>query len=183
MPKYSEEDVERGKGCLHWLTVGCLSMIAIPFVLLAGVSLTIGIFEGIGFNKPTPSASLKSTITNSPSVSTSTPSSSPLKDTNSSITYYLAVNADVPAPENPVPVADYETMQALVSAAESKDEAKYNSLLQSPSVSLVYGGGIVFIQDRKDGLVKVEIMGKSVNGDISGQTRWTSDRFIQSREF
>ena len=74
-------------------------------------------------------------------------------------------------------------MQALVSAAESKDEAKYNSLLQSPSVSLVYGGGIVFIQDRKDGLVKVEIMGKSVNGDISGQTRWTSDRFIQSREF
>ena len=48
-------------------------MIAIPFVLLAGVSLTIGIFEGIGFNKPTPSVSLKSTITNSPSDSPSTP--------------------------------------------------------------------------------------------------------------
>jgi hypothetical protein len=58
MPKYSEEDVERGKGCLHWLTVGCLSMIAIPFLLLAGLSLTIGIFEGIGFNKPTPSTSV-----------------------------------------------------------------------------------------------------------------------------
>lgn len=164
---------KKGNGCLKFAGFGCLGMIAFLISVLVGTIIFL----------PPQTKPLESTITYDPSVSTSTPSSSPLKDTNSSTTYYLAVNADVPAPENPVPVADYETMQALVSAAESKDEAKYNSLLQSPSVSLVYGGGIVFIQDRKDGLVKVEIMGKSVNGDISGQTRWTSDRFIQSREF
>lgn len=105
------------------------------------------------------------------------PTSSP------SVTYYLAVNDDVPAPENPIPVADYETMKALIEAAESNNQAKYNSLLNSPSVLLVYGGGIVYILDKKVGLVQVEVMGKSVHGDISGQTRWTSEKFVQFREF
>jgi hypothetical protein len=112
------------------------------------------------------------------------PSDSPNKlDSNPSVTYYLAINSDIPAPENPIPVADYQTMQALVEAAENGNQEKYTSLLNSSSVSLVYGGGIVFILDKKDGLVQVEVMGKSVNGDISGQTRWTSEKFIQFREF
>lgn len=171
--KYSDEDIKKGKGCFYWFSVGCLSIIAIPVVLFALLATFILISETINPTKSTSSIS----------VATPTPVPPSTQPPDTSITYYLAVNSSIPAPEDPVPVADYETMQALVRAAESKDQEKYSSLLQSPSVSLVYGGGIVSIQDRKDGLVKVEIMGKSVNGDISGQTRWVSEKFIQSRQF
>ncbi|MBE9175061.1 zinc ribbon domain-containing protein [Synechocystis salina LEGE 06155] len=143
----------------------------------------LAIFLGIGFP-----AMIGALFGNQTETETSYTEEPELTESNAStsspsVTYYLAINADVPAPENPIPVADYETMKTLIEAAERNNQAQYNSLLNSPSVSLVYGGGIVYIIDKKDGLVQVEIMGKSVHGDISGQTRWTSEKFVQFREF
>lgn len=98
--------------------------------------------------------------------------------------YYLAVNSDTPVPKDPVPVADQSTMQLLVAAAQDKNREKYNSIAESSNVILVPGGAIVDITSTVDNLVQVRLHGRDMNGnDLSGQTGWTSSKFVQSRKF
>lgn len=96
---------------------------------------------------------------------------------------YLAVRANNPAPKDPIPVADKATMQALIQAAASNDRSRYISIAKSPSVSQIPGGSIVDVLSASDGLAEVKLHSRDIKGvDLSGQTRWTSSEFIQSRE-
>lgn len=96
--------------------------------------------------------------------------------------HYLAVNAEAPAPDAPVPVADQATMQALIGAAQSQDRAKYNSIVTSSSVALIPGGAIVDVVSTSGNLVQVKLRSRDIkDNDLSGQLRWTYSKFVQAR--
>jgi hypothetical protein len=97
--------------------------------------------------------------------------------------YYLAINSEAPAPDNPVPVSNKETMQALIIAAQNLDRTNYNSILTSSSVSLIRGGEMVDIVSTSGMLVQVKLRSWDIQGnDLSDQVRWTSSKFVQSRQ-
>jgi hypothetical protein len=117
-----------------------------------------------------------------PSITT-LPSATATPVSSETTVYYLAVNSDIPAPDDPVPVADQSTMQALIATGQAQDREKYNSIATSSAVTLVPGGAIVEIMSTSDDLVQVKLHGRDVKGnDLSGQTRWVSSKFIQNRK-
>lgn len=97
--------------------------------------------------------------------------------------HYLAVSPASPTPEDPVPVSDQDTMKRLVAAAQNQDRETYNSIATSSAVSLIPGGAIVDIVSTSGDLVQIKLRSRDIKGnDLSGQTRWTYQQFIQDRQ-
>lgn len=98
--------------------------------------------------------------------------------------HYLAARPGSPAPDDPVPVADQETIEALIAAAQAQDQMKVEVILASPGVALIPGGAIVDVVGRSGELVQVKLRSFDVQGnDLSGEVRWTGSRFVQSQKF
>jgi hypothetical protein len=96
---------------------------------------------------------------------------------------YLAINSERPAPEDPVPVSDKETIEALVAAAQSENREVYDSIIASPSVALMPGGSTVNIVSTSGDLVQVDLMSRDIKGnDLSEQVLWTYSRFVQNTQ-
>jgi hypothetical protein len=97
---------------------------------------------------------------------------------------YLAVRAGQPAPKDAVVVADEKTMMAIKAAAKSQNRSLYNKLASSKAVSLIQGGSIITVVQKKGELVEVELHSRDINDvDLSSQRRWTDSRFIHERQF
>lgn len=98
--------------------------------------------------------------------------------------YYLAVSPGSPAPDDPVPVADRETIEALIAAAQAEDRIKVEAILASPDVALIPGGAIVDLIGQSGEFVQVKLRSRDIRGnDLSGEVRWTGSRFVQSQQF
>lgn len=97
--------------------------------------------------------------------------------------HYLAVNSESSIPSSPVPVSDQATMQSLITAAQSKDRKKYDSIATSSSVVLIPGGAKIDIVGTSGDFIQVKLYGRDAEGnDLSGQVRWTHSKFVQSRQ-
>lgn len=114
VPKDSEENIKKGNGCGRLLIIGCLSMIAIPFVLLAGLSIVVAILEGSGVYK----------LEQPTTVVDPSPVSSPEKVIGQHLTkdgYYAARTE--------------EDMNKMIQVLVQKDEAAFQQML---------GAGLIF---------------------------------------
>jgi len=111
------------------------------------------------------------------------PSISPAVEATPMKVLYLAVKAGSPTPEDAVPVGDLATMQSLIAAGQSGDEAKYGAIATSPAVSLIQGGAMVDVVSTSGEFSQVKLRSLDLKGnDLSGQTRWVWTGFIQTTQ-
>jgi threonine dehydrogenase-like Zn-dependent dehydrogenase len=114
---------------------------------------------------------------------TSTSSQSATATPKKNTIRYLAVTGGQLTPKDAVVVADEKTMIAIKAAAKSQNRSLYNKLASSKAASLIQGGSIVTIVQKKGELVEVELHSRDINDvDLSGQRRWTDASFIHERQ-